>query len=128
MKQLNFDDISNAMSTSVIQKHCQILINLGCTVGVQTPDGLMLGNGELKPVKQSKTKRPMSPFKKGTILKAIKPFLDKCELGKPTLIPRGEFPMPSVASTVTSYCSRNWGNGTYKSHQVEGGMMILRFE
>ena len=122
MKQLNFDDISNSMSLAAIQKHCQILVNLGCIVAVKTPDGSLLGNGELK----IKEKNPRSPFKKGTILKAIKTSLDKLELGKPMFIPVGEFPSASLASTVSSYCSRNYGNGTCTTKKVDGGILVLK--
>lgn len=117
MEQLNLEDVA-------INKHAQILMNMGCKVAVLTPDGKLLGNAEFKNF-SAKTHK-IREFSWGAILNHARPFIEDLQAGQSVMIPLHEFPMKSMSSTVTSYCTRKWGHESYTTRQHEGALQILR--
>lgn len=117
MEQLNLEDIA-------INKHTQILMNMGCKIAVLTPDGRTLGNAEIKNL--SVKTRKIRQYSWGEILNYAKPFFIDLAAGQSVMIPLDKYPMKSLSSTVTSYCTRNWGSETYMTRQHGNAFQVLR--
>lgn len=117
MNQMSLED-------GAINKYVQILTNMGCKIAVLTPDGKTLGNAELKNL-SVKTHR-IREFTWGSILAHARPFIEDLKAGESVHIPLGEFPMKSMSSTVSSYCTRKWGHETYMTRQHETTLQVLR--
>lgn len=117
MEQLSLNDIA-------INKHTLILLNMGCKVAVLTPDGRLLGNAEFKNF-SAKTKK-IREFAYGELIEYAKPFFAYLKIGQSAKIPLENYPMKSMSSTVTSYCTRTWGHDSYVSRQHDDSLEILR--
>lgn len=117
MNQMSLED-------GAINKYAQILINMGCKVAVLTPDGKTLGNAELKNLSVKTHK--IREFSWGAILAHARPFIEDMKAGETVMIPLGEFPMKSLSSTVSSYCTRKWGHETYTTRQHDNALQVLR--
>ena len=102
-----------------IGRAIQALENMGCQYIVVTPDGTKYG--ELK-----KPKKAKSQYRKGQVLDHVLPHIENIKAGEVGFIPWGDFKKSSVASTLSSYCSRNWGLGSYTYETVDDGFQILR--
>lgn len=109
----------NSLFDIAINRAIAALENTGCQYVVITPDGRKIG--EL-----GKTKKAKSQYRKGEILAHVLPHIKDAVPGNVYFVPWDNFQKSSVASTLSSWCSRNWGNGSYTYETVEGGFNILR--
>lgn len=109
----------NSLFDIAINRAIKVLENTGCQYVVITPDGTRIG--EL-----GKGKKAKSEYRKGDILNHVLPHIKDTKAGEMAFIPLGTFNPRSVASSLSSWCSRNWGLGSYTYETVENGFQILR--
>lgn len=113
-----------SLQDGAINKYVQILINMGCKVAVLTPEGETWGNAELKNYSQKTHK--IREFSWGSILNHARPFIEDMKAGQTVKIPLSHFPMKSLSSTVSSYCTRKWGHDSYTSRQHDDCLEVLK--
>lgn len=108
----------NSLFDTAINRAIKVLENTGCQFTVITPDGKQIG--------EIKTRKAKSEYRKGDVLNHVLPHIEKIKAGEIGFVPFGDFQQRSVASSLSSYCSRNWGLGSYTYETVDGGLSILR--
>ena len=99
----------------------RMLDNLGCVYAVILPSGETLGTLKVEPQRKQK-----SPHKHGAIMNHARPFLTAIKIGDVGFIPFGEYDPKSFCSSISAYCSKQWGAKSYTYHSVEGGINLLR--
>jgi hypothetical protein len=99
----------------------RMLDNLGCVYAVITPLGQTLGTLKVEPERKQK-----SPHKHGAIMNHARPFLTAIKIGDVGFIPFGEYEPKSFCSSISAYCSKQWGAKSYTYQTVEGGINLLR--
>jgi hypothetical protein len=109
-----------------INKAIQILVNMKCEFAVITPTGKKFGNLEVSEQNKRNLKYPM-----GTLKNYYHPYLKDLEVGAATFIPVGEFSADQLQSSLSAWCSTNWGKGTYATRTTERqsglGVEVVRF-
>ena len=104
------------------------LDSLGVSYKVITPIG---EHGTLqvvapKPVKVSTRKQ--TRFGRGEMAAYYKPYIVDLPVGGEVIIPTGDFTLVEMQTNVTSWCTTNWGKGSYVSMRDsdKGTLSILR--
>jgi len=105
-----------------INKAVQILQNMKCQFAIITPNGKKMGNLEVNDSK----KRPLK-YAMGTLKNYYFPYVKDIGIGNSVLIPNGEFEPEHLQSSLSAWCSTNWGKGTYATRIIDRGVEVVRF-
>ena len=111
-----------------ITRALRLLDAAKCQYAVIAPDGVKHGALEVA-AKNGKQKRNHPP---GSYLTHHQPLTEKMAHGDAILVPFGPFDGPedreSLRSSISAYCSRTWGAGTYITAINGAGIEVLRIE
>lgn len=106
----------------------------GCSYIVLDPEMNRYVHGDVYPVKEQPkpSKRQELWAKKGRkygdIAAYIKPYIDSLEIGDVVVVPYGPFVEERVRlqASLSSTCSKRFGNGSHLTHLNEQGVELLR--
>ena len=122
----------HSVQTEALSRALKMLRASGCAFAVIDFDGVKHGDLQVftpKPPKPRKKPRNHPP---GAYLEHHKPTTSAIGPGECRVVPFGPFSSPqdreSLRSSISAYCSREWGNGSYITAVADHGIEILRIE
>ena len=107
-----------------------VLRNLGCTYYIKDSEGGEFKHGDILSVRMAKpvpNKRKLD-YPKGELTGYLRPFVEALKPGENVVIPGGSYGAEKLQSSVTSLCSRTFGNGSCMStmNKKDNTIEILR--
>ena len=74
----------------------------------------------------TKRARKAAKYPHGSVTAHIKPYLSNVKVNDAVAVPFGNFDGDTVRSTMSSYLSDHWGNGSYMMHKAKNQVEVLR--
>ena len=116
------------VKTEALSRALKLLAAAGCEYAVIDSSGQKYGSLEVaRPSVKRNRNHPA-----GTFLDYHKPMTEALQAGQSKLVPFGPFvsaaDRDSLRSSISGYCSREWGSGTYITAIAKDGIEVLRVE
>ena len=117
------------MQVEALSRALKLLAAAGCEFAVIDAAGVK--HGTLEVVDKSTAKKPRN-HPPGSYLEHHKPLTSVMQAGQSQTVPFGPFSAAddreSLRSSISAYCSREWGSGTYITAMATNGIEVLRVE
>jgi len=104
-----------------MEQSIKFLDSINCQYKVIDPDGNVYTN-----ILESTRKRSASKFPLGAVKAYYMPFIENIQIGEVVCIPYNNFPIRTLASSVTSAMGVMFGKKSYTSHRTETCLEIMR--
>lgn len=118
------------VQTEALSRTLKLLTAANVQFAVIDAEGVKYGTLEIAPKLEAKRRTYTHPH--GALLKHHQAMTSRLAAGESTVVPFGPYTSTddreSLRSSISAYCSRTWGNGTYITANTEAGIELLRVE
>lgn len=102
----------NQIQQQTLDRAITMLKALNCAFAIIDPDDGRHGALQIVEPRQQIKRREMK-FPMGTLSAHFKPHLQDLIVGQVGIVPCKPFTAQELMGSLTAYCSKNWGNGSY---------------
>lgn len=117
------------VQVEALSRALKLLVAAGCEYAVIDAAGTK--HGTLEVVDKTTARKPRN-HPPGSYLEHHKPLTSAMQAGDSKTVPFGPFSAAddreSLRSSISAYCSREWGGGTYITAMGADGIEVLRVE